>query len=106
MFEKLREAEMAEKEREEKIKRDAERKEALEKESAGLRRDYIRLKEAFESEGHDFDNFETHPEFKRLMDDLDRKKDLVKVQEELKLIISQLLARIKILTAQKEVNCE
>lgn len=64
---------------------------------------YHKVQKVFASEGTDLEHFEESPSFKRLVDDLDRKKDLEQAIFENKMTLEDLHGQIRYLKTQKEV---
>ena len=82
---------------------DKKRKEVLKAQIDELMVEYNKVQNVFAAEGTSLENFEESGSFKRLVDDLDRKKDLEQSLFENKLVLEDVKNRIKNLKSQKEV---
>jgi hypothetical protein len=102
--EKLAAAEKAIKDQQEKELADKKKKEELSGQIDKLMVQYNKVQNVFATEGTSLENFEDSPSFKRLIDDLDRKKDLEQALFENKITVEDLQSQIRVLKAQKEVN--
>jgi len=103
-FEKLAASIKQTQDRQQKEKTDQEKKKALTGELQKLRDQYKLLKEAFESDGFDINTIDQSPEFNKMLDDIDRNKDLIKFVFERQNHKEELLLRIKVLEGQLEVR--
>lgn len=101
--ERIAAEEHAQKQMIEKIQEGRKRKEKLNTELERLMEEYAKVEKVLAAEGTSLDKFEESPSFKRLIDDLDRQKDLEQAIFENKITVSDLQARIRILQSQKEV---
>ena len=95
--------EQAQKEMIEKVQEGRKRKEKLNSEFNELMVQYKKVEKVLAQEGTSLESFEESPSFKRLIDDLDRQKDLEQAIFENKIAVSDLQSRIRILNSQKEV---
>lgn len=83
---------------------DNKRKQELSVQISKLMHEYNKVQAVFAAEGTDLEHFEDSPSFRRLIDDLDRKKDLEQALFANRITKEDLESQIKHLKAQKNVE--